>query len=75
MQEPQKTETHVRAYFLPRRLNINKAYISGCVAGRGELTLAAVVLPLLPGFTGVSLQLDMTDGLQTSALALTTRDG
>ena len=77
MQEPRKPETRVRTYFLPRRLNINKAYISGSavsLAG-GGLTLAAMGLPLLPGFTGVSLQLDVAGGLQTSALALTTRDG
>lgn len=77
MQEPQKPETCVRAYFLPRWLNINKAYISShavLLAG-GNLTVSAVALPLLPGFTEVSLQLDMEGGLQTSALALTVWNG
>lgn len=57
MQEPQKPETRVRAYVLPRWLNINKAYVSGSavlLAGAG-LVLTVVVLPLLPASTGVSL--------------------
>lgn len=77
MREPQKPETHVRAYFLPRWLNINKAYISSSavlLAG-GGLTLAARGLPLLPGFSGVSLQHDVSGRLQTSALALSSWDG
>lgn len=77
MQEPRKPETCVRAYFLPRWLNINKAHTSSnavLLAG-GSLTVTAVALPLLPGFTGVSLQLDMEGGLQTSVLALTVWNG
>lgn len=76
MQEPRKPEPRIRAYFLPRRLNINKAYISSSAVslGGGGLMLIAMGLPLLPGFTGVSLRVDVAGRLQTSALALRSWD-